>query len=124
MYSDLQAEGWARDFVRFVQDGRKKAGFDILDRIEVKIFVPPDIREAIIAHEPYIKKQTLSESIQYVETLDGMKEVLDGRYQVKEEIEGSAIIFEVRKLEKGPMPPQTKESLGNARNGKNQYGCE
>lgn len=58
---ELKAEGIARDFVRYIQDGRKKAGFNVEDRIET-IWEAGDkeTREAIEAHKEYIVKETLS----------------------------------------------------------------
>lgn len=61
---ELKAEGIARDFVRFIQDGRKKAGFNVEDRIRTSWNVI-DVRDvgivkALQSQAKYIAKETLS----------------------------------------------------------------
>lgn len=64
--AELAAEGIARDFVRFVQDGRKKADFNIEDRIEtVWSSDDSEIISALSKHEDYIAKETLSINIKH-----------------------------------------------------------
>jgi isoleucyl-tRNA synthetase len=65
MTPDLKAEGAARDLVRLVQQARKDAGFNITDRIALKVKVPGEIEPAIRKFEGYISEQTLAESVQY-----------------------------------------------------------
>lgn len=58
---ELKAEGIARDFVRAIQDGRKKAGFNVEDRIETYWDTNNDsVTAAIISLSDYIAKETLS----------------------------------------------------------------
>jgi isoleucyl-tRNA synthetase len=61
---DLKAEGLARDLVRFIQDGRKKAGFNVEDRINTCWGVVDaqnvEIVKAIESNSEYIAKETLS----------------------------------------------------------------
>jgi isoleucyl-tRNA synthetase len=62
---ELKAEGLARDFTRFIQDGRKKAGFNVEDRIlaywdtEDKI-----VAETICEHQETIAREILSVSFE------------------------------------------------------------
>jgi isoleucyl-tRNA synthetase len=58
---ELRTEGIARDFIRLIQDGRKKAGFNVEDRINTT-WESDDkgIREALEAQAGYIAKETLS----------------------------------------------------------------
>lgn len=57
----LKAEGIARDFIRFVQDGRKKAGFNVEDRIKTAWETSDaEIAKAIKSQSKYIAKETLS----------------------------------------------------------------
>lgn len=37
---ELEAEGWAKDRIRELQDARRNAGFDVSDRIAVRLVVP------------------------------------------------------------------------------------
>ena len=61
---ELKVEGLARDFVRFIQDGRKKADFNVEDRIKtswnVKDAGAVEVADAILAQSEYIAKETLS----------------------------------------------------------------
>jgi isoleucyl-tRNA synthetase len=57
---ELVREGLAREFVRRVQDLRKKAGFDIADRIITYYTATPQLVKAIVALADYIKGETLS----------------------------------------------------------------
>lgn len=57
---ELEAEGWARDLVRSIQDARKNAGLHITDRITVTLEVPEDRREALRVHEDLVKHETLT----------------------------------------------------------------
>lgn len=57
----LKAEGIARDFVRIIQDGRKKAGFNVEDRISTCWMTEnKELEKAIKSQEKYIAKETLS----------------------------------------------------------------
>ena len=63
---ELRLEGQARDLVRFIQDGRKSAGFDIADRITVSLDARGDVDlNALLAgYGDYIKAETLANSLQ------------------------------------------------------------
>jgi len=57
---ELELEGKARDLVRIIQDLRKKADFDVSDRIELQL----ENAEAILkVHQKYIATETLAEKI-------------------------------------------------------------
>lgn len=57
---ELEAEGWARDLIRHIQDTRKSAELHIADRIEVALVVPRERLEALETHEDLIKQETLA----------------------------------------------------------------
>ena len=57
---ELIHEGMARDFVRGVQDGRRNAGYQIDDRIEIRYDADPEVRQAIDQHIDYVKTETLA----------------------------------------------------------------
>jgi isoleucyl-tRNA synthetase len=58
--SELAAEGLARDVVRAVQQARRDAGFDVSDRIHLRLSGDDSVRAAIQAHANLIKAETLA----------------------------------------------------------------
>ena len=61
---ELRAEGYAREIVRFVQQGRKQAGLEVDDRINVAILTEDTaISAAIEQHSSYITEETLADSL-------------------------------------------------------------
>jgi isoleucyl-tRNA synthetase len=63
----LQAEGWARDFIRLVQQSRKQAGFAVTDRIQLRAKLEGAFAEAIAVHRETICAATLANSFELVE---------------------------------------------------------
>ena len=62
---DLVQEGVAREMVRFIQDMRKEAAYDVSDRISLVIESEhPEITTAVTAFADYIRKETLAEELQ------------------------------------------------------------
>ncbi|WP_061964321.1 isoleucine--tRNA ligase [Demequina aurantiaca] len=59
--SELEAEGYARDVVRAVQDERKNAGLNVSDRIHLQLTVPADRVAAVEAHTELIAGETLAQ---------------------------------------------------------------
>lgn len=58
---ELRAEGLARDFIRFIQEARKKANFNVEDRIETYWLTDSKlIASAIEGQRDYIASETLS----------------------------------------------------------------
>jgi isoleucyl-tRNA synthetase len=57
---ELQAEGWARDVVRLIQNARKGAGLNLTDRISVAIQAHGPLRAAIQQHSNTILNETLA----------------------------------------------------------------
>jgi isoleucyl-tRNA synthetase len=56
---ELISEGYAREFIRRVQDLRKEAGFNISDRIEVYFEAGDTLTRAVISNAEYIKGEVL-----------------------------------------------------------------
>jgi len=63
---ELRYEGIAREFVNRIQNIRKESGFDVTDRIRVKIEDNDYVREAVKRHASYIGLQTLAETVELV----------------------------------------------------------
>ena len=91
---DLRYEGIAREFVNRIQNIRKDNGYDVTDKITVKIEDHEFAREAVKRHAAYIGSQTLAASIIVVPGLTGssMREV---------EIEDVVVGIEVMKHNTG-----------------------
>jgi isoleucyl-tRNA synthetase len=56
----LEAEGYARDMVRLIQDERKAAGLHVSDRIALRLAVPAARRAAVEANRDLIMSETLT----------------------------------------------------------------
>lgn len=63
---ELEAEGWAADVIRGLQDARKASGFEVSDRIEVKLVVPEEKREWALRHTDMIAGEVLATSFDVV----------------------------------------------------------
>jgi isoleucyl-tRNA synthetase len=59
----LKDEGFARELVNKIQNMRRQAGFQVMDKIKVDIKGTERIEKAVESLEDYIKKETLAESI-------------------------------------------------------------
>ncbi|MDR2722568.1 MAG: DUF5915 domain-containing protein, partial [Cellulomonadaceae bacterium] len=57
---DLEAEGYARDVIRDVQDARKAAGLEVADRINLTLGVPADRIADVETHRTLISEETLA----------------------------------------------------------------
>jgi isoleucyl-tRNA synthetase len=57
---ELISEGYAREFIRRVQDLRKEAGFEISDRIEVYFEAGDALTRAVNSNADYIKGEVLA----------------------------------------------------------------
>lgn len=60
---ELVQEGIAREFINRIQNMRKEADFDVVDRIKIGVEAPEQIHEAIQSMNDYIKRETLAEEI-------------------------------------------------------------
>jgi isoleucyl-tRNA synthetase len=60
---ELVKEGLAREFVNRIQNMRKEADFDVVDRITIGFEGSEELEEAVEAMEDYIKSETLAEEI-------------------------------------------------------------
>lgn len=74
---DLRREGIARELVNRIQNIRKSSGFDITDKIHVKLTRNEETDPAVEEYKDYIAKQVLAESITLCDTLDAAGAELD-----------------------------------------------
>jgi isoleucyl-tRNA synthetase len=77
---ELEAEGWAKDRIRELQDLRKATGLDVSDRITVAMAVPAEKAPWAQTHRDLIAGEILATSFEFVgaETLPADSEIGDG----------------------------------------------
>src|SRR5690606_24431458 len=72
---ELKQEGIARELVNRIQNLRKDAGFEVTDKIKVKIQKDGVVEHAVDGNFTYIKNETLATSLELVEETDNGVEV-------------------------------------------------
>ena len=73
---DLRQEGIARELVNRIQNLRKDSGFELTDRIDVKLQSDAQINTAIFTNMSYIKAETLTEALEIVDKLENGIEIV------------------------------------------------
>ena len=86
---ELRLEGLARDLVRGIQDGRKKAGFEVQDRITLHLDLTGEAREAAEAWQEYLMSETLAEDLRFG-AASGFEAELEGGKAYLEKVEVSS----------------------------------
>lgn len=61
---ELEAEGWAKDRIRELQDARRNAGLDVSDRISVTLAVPAERLEWATRHRDLIAGEILATTLE------------------------------------------------------------
>ncbi|GAA4302409.1 isoleucine--tRNA ligase [Compostibacter hankyongensis] len=72
---ELEEEGHARELVNRIQKMRKEQGFELTDRIAVKLTAPETLRHAIINFNNYICTEILADSLEIVPELPDGTEI-------------------------------------------------
>ena len=72
---DLRKEGIARELVNRIQNLRKDSGFEVTDRINVKLQKDDTIINAVDANMAYIKAETLTDEFEIIDQLDNGIEI-------------------------------------------------
>ena len=75
---ELEAEGWAKDRIRQLQDARRAAGLDVSDRINVVLEVPQDCKEWAERHRELIAGEVLATSFSVGDAGDDAVDLGDG----------------------------------------------
>ncbi len=85
----LISEGFARDFIRAIQQERKDLNLNVADRINIEISTPADdLKNSLNEHSEYIKYQCLINDIAIVRELNAGKKI---------EIDDMLISFVIKK---------------------------
>jgi isoleucyl-tRNA synthetase len=87
---DLKNEGYAREVVRFVQEMRKKADYEVYERIYLQVKASGEIEKAVTQFADYIKRETLA-----IELQQGSEFTWDKEEEV--EIDGEKVVIGVRR---------------------------
>ena len=72
---NLREEGIAREFINRIQNLRKEKGYDVTDRIDLKVQEHASIRSSLINNKDYICAETLAANLDIVDRLDGEEAV-------------------------------------------------
>jgi len=67
---DLRKEGIARELVNRIQNLRKESGFEVTDKIDIKLLKNGFVQEAVESNIAYIKTETLAAELNFEESLD------------------------------------------------------
>ena len=71
----MKNEGIARELVNRIQNIRKDSGFEVTDKIKVQIKRSGILEEAIQKNEDYIKSETLTDELVFVDALESGTEI-------------------------------------------------
>lgn len=67
---DLRKEGIARELVNRIQNIRKESGFEVTDKIKIKILKDAFLEDAVMSNLTYIKTETLTAELDFEEKLE------------------------------------------------------
>ena len=70
---ELRHEGIAREFINRIQNIRKESGFNVTDKIRIRIEDHKYVRDAILKHSDYIGSQTLATEIVLDRNINGSR---------------------------------------------------
>ena len=73
---ELKYEGIARELVNRIQNIRKESGFEVMDRIEITLQEDEKLKKAISQNLEYIKRETLTEVLQFEKELSSGTEIV------------------------------------------------
>ncbi|MFY7670399.1 isoleucine--tRNA ligase [Tenacibaculum sp. MEBiC06402] len=72
---DLRKEGIARELVNRIQNARKDSGFEVTDKIKLTFLNFAELQQSVLANERYIKTETLTNELVFVDTLENGTEI-------------------------------------------------
>jgi isoleucyl-tRNA synthetase len=88
---ELAKEGLARELVRLIQDARKAAGLDVVDRIELTVEASGSVRDAVAAHRDWIAGEVLATDLEV-----GNATAESGHHEERE-LDGHRVAVTIRK---------------------------
>jgi isoleucyl-tRNA synthetase len=72
---ELEAEGNAREFVNRIQKIRKDSGFELTDRVEVKVSATDGLKDSLTKFKTYICAEILADKFEILPELQGGIEI-------------------------------------------------
>ncbi len=87
---ELKHEGYAREVVRFIQDLRKEAGYNVDDRIYVLVASQGEVASAVTKFADYISRETLASELRQSGDMEWDKEKIV-------EVEGQSTKIAIRR---------------------------
>ncbi|WP_194767281.1 isoleucine--tRNA ligase [Tamlana sp. I1] len=72
---ELRKEGIARELINRIQNLRKDSGFEVTDRIDVRLQNDEQVVKAVEANMAYIKSETLTNELEIIDNLDNGIEI-------------------------------------------------
>ncbi len=72
---DLRKEGVARELINRIQNARKDSGLEVTDKIKLTILQAADLQESVSANADYIKTETLTNELVFVDDLKSGTEI-------------------------------------------------
>ncbi len=72
---ELKKEGYVRDLIRGIQNQRKENGYNVTDRIKIKLSGDSDLQNAFTMFKDFISNETLANKIEWVNLLENCIEV-------------------------------------------------
>jgi isoleucyl-tRNA synthetase len=71
----LKNEGIARELINRIQNLRKDSSFDVTDKIDLELEKNNELQKAVSENESYIKNETLTNSLVFVENIENGTEI-------------------------------------------------
>ena len=79
----LAREGLARELVSRIQNLRKDTGLEVTDRIDLRVSAPAEVAAAVADHRDYIIEETLADSLEVTDAVEGEALELPGDHTVR-----------------------------------------
>jgi len=72
---ELEAEGHAREFVNRIQKIRKDSGFELTDRVDIKVAAPDGLKDSLAQFKTYICAEILADTLEILPELNEGTEI-------------------------------------------------
>ncbi len=72
---ELEAEGHAREFVNRIQKIRKDSGFELTDRVEIKVVTVNGLKDSLAQFKDYICAEILADKLEFVSEIENGTEI-------------------------------------------------